>query len=350
MASASTRKICTSANGCKQVAIITCEGCSQAFCTQHFGGHRNLLNDEMNEIIGEHDDLTNSFIQQTNSQDSHPYVLQIHNWEQQSISRIQQRAQELRLHLSALTNNHKNDCSEQLQNLSKQIIECREHGDFMEADLHHWREILKDLKLNIASPPTITIDRDNNTPLALNISINQTTKPINDIFERVFNNTVRIIENGQTAIHEGPYGFVEVRGKNQYVSGSHKIRLFLENFEDAWMFVGINSVSTPLQNYSYRTKSAYGWGIKTYNWLNGIPNLNVENHSIDLESNDVIGLIFDCDTSQISLINERTKAKHELTVNVQKCPIPWQLHVILRTENTRIRILPVEFHRDGYSS
>ncbi len=53
-----------------------------------------------------------------------------------------------------------------------------------------------------------------------------------------------------------------------------------------------------------------------------------------------VPLTFDCDSGKISMINETTNAKYELIVDTDNCPFPWQLHVILRSVDSRIRILP----------
>ncbi|CAF4663741.1 unnamed protein product [Rotaria sp. Silwood1] len=185
MASSSSKKPCSIENGCKQAAITTCDGCSQAFCSKHFTDHRNLLNDEINKIISEHDDLKNSLTQQTKNPTCHPLIKQVDEWETQSISKIQQRAKELRQELSELTKNNTNNSSQKLQDLAKEINECRENGDFLEIDLRRWKETLEDLKLHITSPSKITINRVNENALIQNISVNLKNKTTNEVFERV---------------------------------------------------------------------------------------------------------------------------------------------------------------------
>ena len=48
------------------------------------------------------------------------------------------------------------------------------------------------------------------------------------------------------------------------------------------------------------------------------------------EKNDLITLIFDCDNRRISIVSQRTNAKHEMAVDTDSCQFPWQLHVILK--------------------
>ena len=338
MASSALRKQCAHDNGCKQMAAALCEGCSQALCTKHFIVHRRLLGEEMNVIISEYDELQHTLNQQTANADSHPLLEQINEWEQESIAGIQQKAKELRQELLELTTVHLDGLSKKLRHLSEKLKEGREHDSFVETDLHVWKKALDDLKANLTSPSTFSISRHDKDPLVQNVAVK--SLETNELFERVLENIVRIDENGQVVFHEKIDGYVEVRGKNEYTSGCHEIRLFIEESADSWMFLGINSKSTPLQYKSYYAKSAYGWANDNYLWLNGKKHSNTSIFCIEMKTNDIIGLKFDCDTHKILMVNERKNAKYELDVNIKHCPFPWQLHVILFKSNGRMRILP----------
>ena len=60
---------------------------------------------------------------------------------------------------------------------------------------------------------------------------------------------------------------------------------------------------------------------------------------IEMRTNDVINLVFDCDEHLIMMINERSKARYELPIQIDHCPLPWQLHIALHEPNNRLRIL-----------
>jgi hypothetical protein len=337
MASSSTRKLCTNSNGCKQPAATNCEGCSQALCTKHFIDHRRLLGEEMNVIITEHDQFQQSLNQQTSQPESHPLIKQIDEWEKASIVKIQQKAEELRLELLLFTTSHLDELSKNIRQLSEKLREAREHDSFVETDLRDWKKLIEDLKQNLASPSTVSISQHDSVPLVQNISVNLTGT--NELFERVFNNTVRIEEDGHVAIHNASNNNTEIRGKNEYTSGRHTIRLSIEQSASTWTFLGINSELTPLQNKSYASKSTYGWTNNNLFWLNGGGHPNPSTPAIEMKTNDVISLIFDCDNRKIFMINERTNSKYELVVNIDHCPFPWQLHVNLFEPNSRVRIL-----------
>jgi len=103
--------------------------------------------------------------------------------------------------------------------------------------------------------------------------------------------------------------------------------------------LGINSEITPLQSQSNSCPLSYGWSTNHYSWSNGQPKSTLPNKCADMKTGDIISLIIDCDKSLTMMINQRSKVKHELTVNVDNCPLPWQLQVVLHESNSRIRIL-----------
>ena len=339
MASSSTKKQCVYGDGCKQAAVTNCEGCSKAFCIKHMIDHRRLLDQEMNIIITEHDHLKNTLNQHITKSDSHPLIEEINKWEKESIAKIQTRAKELRQELLQSTGVHIDDLSKKLRQLSEHLKNGREHDDFIETDLRLWKKTLDDLKTSLVLPATISINRCDNVALVKDISINLSVV-VKELFQRVSDNKVRLDENGQVAIRDASKECTDIRGKNEYVSGYHEIRLFIEQSTGDWLFLGINSKSVALICRSHNLKSAYGWSNNGYSWINGSHEKNNSSNIMEMKMNDVIDLMFDCDNHKISMFNERTKTRHELAVNVDNCPFPWQLHVILYDPNSRVRILP----------
>ena len=329
----STRKPCANANGCKQMGAAVCEGCSQSLCTKHFIDHRRYLTEEMNVVISERDQFQHALTEKTSNPNSHPLIMQINEWEKESIVKIQQKAKELRQELLQLATAHLDELSKNLRELSEELKKCHEEDNFIETDLREWKRSLDNLKENLTSPSTFSISRHDREPLVHDIYLNLIGK--SDIFERVSDNRVRIENDGQVAVHDASSDEIEVRGKKEYTSGRHEIRLCIEQSIDSWTFLGINSKTTPLQNNSYTSKSSYGWSSNNNKWSNGSP----QQTQIEMNANDIMTLIFDCDARKISMINQRTNAGYELDVDLDSCPFPWQLQVILYESNSRIRIL-----------
>jgi hypothetical protein len=333
----SIQTTCASDYPCTQTAVTKCKGCSKSFCVTHYNSHRRLLGEEITEIIGEQHQFQDVLSQQVNNPELHPLIKQIDEWEKESIEKIQQRAKELRQQLRELITTYTEQMYQKSQELSKQLIHYKIREDFFETDLHRWKQILNDLKANITSPSTIAINQYVNTPLVQDIYVVSTST--NELFLQAFDNKVQIEENGQLAIHDISIDATEIRGRNTYTTGCHKIRLHIEQSTNKWTFLDINSKLTPLQSQSNSCLSSYGWSSNNYIWSNGQPTSSLPNKYVDMKSGDIISLIIDCDKLLLMMINERSEVKHELTVNIDNCSLPWQLHVILQEPRSRIRIL-----------
>jgi hypothetical protein len=338
MAYSTGRRQCAMEDSCKQAAVYSCHGCSKNFCGNHVADHRRKLGEEMNEIISEHDHLKNIFTQHTSNPNLHPSIQQVDEWENESIVKIQQKAKELREQLLQLTTTQIIELSKRLEPFSEQLSKGRELDDFIETDLNFWKAKLNFIKSDLTSPLKFAMHQNDDVPLVRNTSV--ILKTINERFDRVLDDKLRIIEDGEVVIHDGPAGYKEIRGKNEYASGCHKIRLRIESALSINMYLGINSKATPLQSQSYSSKSAYLWCSGNSIRSGGASQSNSSNPPIEMKKNDLIKLIFDCDNQKISMINERTNATHELPVNLENCPFPWQLHINLLCPQECVRILP----------
>jgi hypothetical protein len=336
----STCKQCGKESDCKQAGVTNCEGCSQIFCNKNFNDHRCSLDEEMNVIFSEYNHFKNTIIQESINSNIQPLIQEIDDWGKESMKKIQQKATELRLELVQLKTTHIESLSAKLQSLAEEIKKGREQDDFLETDLCRWKKRLDDLKSNFTSASNIIINQHENILFVHNISVSFLSTNNNELFDRVFNDNVRIEEDGAVVASAKLFmSFSEIRGKNSYAIGCHKVRIQVEHSSNLWIFLGINSKSTPLQQSSFSSKSAYGWCTNNYIYSNGSYQYNKTNSPIQMNTNDIITLIFDCDNHKISMVNEQTNVKHDLSVDINNCPFPWQLHVIFRQPNSRIRIL-----------
>jgi hypothetical protein len=85
--------------------IFKCEGCLQRFCLKHTNEHRDWLNEQLDEIYFEHKNLFNNFNE--NKQQSSLLLDQINKWENDSIIKIQQTAQQVRVQIQQLDDSQK---------------------------------------------------------------------------------------------------------------------------------------------------------------------------------------------------------------------------------------------------
>jgi hypothetical protein len=93
-----------------------------------------------------------------------------------------------------------NQLSRRLEPLSEQLNKGRELDDFIETDLNLWKQTLALIKSDLISPLNFAINQDDENPLVRNISV--VLKMINERFDRVFDDKVRIAEDGEVVIQD----------------------------------------------------------------------------------------------------------------------------------------------------
>jgi hypothetical protein len=85
----------------------------------------------------------------------------------------------------------------------------------------------------------------------------------------------------------------------------------------------------------------YGWSN-----MDGIfgPNedMLVDNNYQDMKDQTKfeIELELDCDNRKISYVNQGTKNRREMNVNISKCPFPWQVEFYMFAVGDYVRLLP----------
>jgi len=154
----------------KEKSTVRCDGCSQPFCYNHFGDHRQELSKQIDEIQSIRDLFRQTLTEQTGKPEKHELIKQIDQWERNSINIIRQTAGEARQRLLDYAAGHITKIEVKLNKLTDQLRESREENDFFETDLIQWREDLKRLKEELDRPPMITI-KHSSTPLVTKISV-----------------------------------------------------------------------------------------------------------------------------------------------------------------------------------
>jgi hypothetical protein len=327
----STKVLCVICNKAK--GIYKCEGCSRIFCPKHSIDHRVELNRQLDEISVTHDLVHQTLNQQTEDLQQHPLIKKVNEWEQSAITKIRQIAEKARNELLKIASQHTTLEKEKLKTLSNELKEGREENDFSETDLKRWIQRLEEMKREVLSPTTTTIE-EGSTSLINNIRIAH--QAASDVFERVFG-AAEIKENGCLVVKDTSGGHTEIRGKREYSTGIYDIRSQVEQF-NGWIFFGIISKSQSMQANSFHSPSSYGWSNNNQIYL-GTSGQCTSGPTIEIIQNDTIVLTIDCDQRKIALRNERLNRTIELPVDINKCQFPWQFHLNLHALNTRVRIL-----------
>jgi hypothetical protein len=147
----------------KDRATLRCGGCLQEFCYKHSGDHRQELTKQLDEIEVNRDLFRQSLIQQIEQPNNHILIQQINQWEQESIKKIQQTAEETRQILFKDTDRYVHEIETNLSKLTDQLRDCRQEDDFNEINLGQFQEKLDRLTEELIQLRNISIQEDPTT-------------------------------------------------------------------------------------------------------------------------------------------------------------------------------------------
>ena len=151
----------TSRNYCrlceKEKATYKCDGCSKRFCRQHLKDHENELELELDQIENERNTFRQTLSDQIEQPNKHDFIQQINQWEQRSINRIQQIAEENRKLILKLMNKHFEKIEIDLNLFTNEIKEIRQESDFNELNLIDLRNKLERLQEQLTNPANISV-------------------------------------------------------------------------------------------------------------------------------------------------------------------------------------------------
>ena len=261
----------------------------------------------MNEIILEHNEFKENLIGHTSEHFHRTLVQQINHWEQQSVGKVRQVADDLRKQLSNTVRTQTDHLKEQLSKLTQDLHQARIHGEFFENDVKQWFEQLEHLQHTFIDQQRVQIYQDPNAvPFISKISLrDESTTLIETYDDRLADYSM----DEETHLHS---------------TGEHQLRFKIEDYRpDCSIRFGIVSGTKLTEQNS----TFYGWGENNFVYLAGVSIENFDAYISDYQADDHVLLIMDCDRERITLTNERTRRTHRLDVDLHKCPFPWQPHI-----------------------
>ncbi|CAF0712144.1 unnamed protein product [Adineta steineri] len=155
----------------KEKSTVLCDGCSQPFCYNHLRDHRQELDKQLDEIEVSHDLFRQTLTDQSTKPETQALVKQIDEWEQDSIAKIRQTANDARQLILQHSTKYLTDIEIKLNKLTEQLRESRAENDFFEADLQRWNKQLTQMNKELDKPSTIKIQHGS-TPLINSIRVN----------------------------------------------------------------------------------------------------------------------------------------------------------------------------------
>ncbi|CAF1449018.1 unnamed protein product [Adineta steineri] len=155
----------------KEKSTVRCDGCSQPFCYNHLIEHRQELSKRLDEIEVSRDLFRQTLTDQSTKPENQTLIKQTDEWEQDSIDKIRQTANEARQTILQHSTKYLTDLEMKLNTLTKELRESRAENDFVEADLQRWNTQLTEMNNELDKPSTISIQHGS-TPLISTIHVN----------------------------------------------------------------------------------------------------------------------------------------------------------------------------------
>jgi hypothetical protein len=356
MASILVKKPCVKCQ--KGGGVTTCDGCQQSFCIKHIIVHRQELATQMDGIGQEHDSLRRDLIQEDIT---HPLLLRIDGWEQESISKIQIAAKIARADLQRLLDQIKDDAKISADQISNELQTHRESDDYTEIDLMQWSARLIEVRKLLKAPSAIKIAEDKNISSVIHLitvheqkqlylpskctrTSEQSLLPIQKLIKATSEkfgkamDAISLSEDGvlATYVDNGSSGYMTVFGRNLYRSGIHHISFRIENQGRDNFFFGIATSSQGIEPRIFDKSTVNGW------WTSGNPVVNGRRHENCgkniLQTGDIAKLTLDCDNSRIQFENYQTKTIVQSCINIAKCPFPWKIAISFSRPDDILRI------------
>ncbi|CAF1023650.1 unnamed protein product [Adineta steineri] len=158
---ATARKIKILCSTCQKAAgVLTCRGCNNAFCSRDVIKHRQQLNRQMDEVGASHDQLQQLIVEHEAQPKCHPLMERIDKWEQESITKIHQAADDARKQILTIIGTHRAQVTDNLAVLTQELSRARDEDDYVETELKEWMEKLDQLKIDLNAAQTVYFDQN----------------------------------------------------------------------------------------------------------------------------------------------------------------------------------------------
>ncbi len=161
MATAGVKTLCITCK--KDKVTYACEGCQQRFCLNHLNDHNKELATQLDEIEDQRNIFKQIISEHNSNPEKHSLFKEISKWEENSIQKIKQTANELRETLIKQTSDHVKGVEIDLKKLTDQMKEIRSENDFNEIHLNELKIKLNKLEEQFNQPKNIQIREDSNS-------------------------------------------------------------------------------------------------------------------------------------------------------------------------------------------
>lgn len=322
ISSTQTKIVCSKC--VKAASVLACRGCGKDFCYRHLAEHRTELNQQMTDLTNDHDLFQRSIVDSSH----HPLFEQINVWEENTIEKIHQIAQQIREQTLQIVDKHQAKIAQQLSLLTQQLNQAQTDDDFVETNLQQWTEQLNQLKTDLVSLKIIDFGEDNQESISIPaISVQDNSNSLFP-FQPWFGD-IQLLDQGRTVLHGPTNQIATIITRQAFSTGQHTFRLRIDRLYTSQYFVfgiafadlNINTTSPIYLNKYGKSLIQYG-SYSEYNQLNLFSLTNSNNI---VHSNDVLKFQLDCSNQRLRMTNERTNYQQDFSTNQIRCKLPWKM-------------------------
>ncbi|CAF1208426.1 unnamed protein product [Adineta ricciae] len=124
----------------KDRVAYKCEGCLQSFCLNHLNEHNRTLSIELDELENQRNLFRQILTEQKTNPEKHSLIDEVNQWERDSITKIQERAEMSRQLVRQYIKKHTDTIETELCKFTEHLRNIREENDFNEIHLIRLKE------------------------------------------------------------------------------------------------------------------------------------------------------------------------------------------------------------------
>ncbi|CAF2631633.1 unnamed protein product [Rotaria sp. Silwood2] len=140
--------------------VYQCEGCLTKFCYKDLTEHRQSLREQLVQIDNDCDRFHQTFTAKKEDPTNLSSMQQIDEWEEDSIKKIKQTAEQCRQILIQHKDKYFVEIEKKLFQLTEQLKQARQEDEFNEKNLDRFKTELTELLEEFGQPPNIRIQQD----------------------------------------------------------------------------------------------------------------------------------------------------------------------------------------------
>ena len=152
----------------KDKVAYQCPGCLEEFCIEHLVEHQQQLKEQLDYVENDRNLFLQTLLDQISNPQKHSLIQQIHQWEESSIEKIEQTANEAKELVLKHTNEYMKKTETKLRKLTDEMRRIRDENNVSELNIDDLRRKLKELEEQLNQPENISIKIDSSSSSFIN--------------------------------------------------------------------------------------------------------------------------------------------------------------------------------------